>query len=322
MRRNKKVWISSIIIALSLFLLGCGKDEQFQVKSSKQKGYKLYYVSSNQEKIVYDDFSIKSTDIDRIINEIIIKLKVGNYLKAKEPVIPKEIESSIYTLSANILNLNFDEKYLELKGRDEVLRRAAIVLTFCQLEQIDYVRITVAGKTLQSEGKDIGNMSKSTFIDMIGEKSDYILNENISLYYADSTGKKLRKLNTNIKSDGTKMLEELVVERIIKGPSGTERLGYYTTVNKETKINRVAINNNICYVDLSEEFLDRQYDVSEDVIVYSIVNSLTELNSVNQVRLTVEGKVLDVYSEYSDMSSTLERNYDIINTSKNAKVNN
>ena len=210
MRRNKKVWISSIIIALSLFLLGCGKDEQFQVKSSKQKGYKLYYVSSNQEKIVYDDFSIKSTDIDRIINEIIIKLKVGNYLKAKEPVIPKEIESSIYTLSANILNLNFDEKYLELKGRDEVLRRAAIVLTFCQLEQIDYVRITVAGKTLQSEGKDIGNMSKSTFIDMIGEKSDYILNENISLYYADSTGKKLRKLPPPLDSFKTIVAKKIV----------------------------------------------------------------------------------------------------------------
>ena len=76
------------------------------------------------------------------------------------------------------------------------------------------------------------------------------------------------------------------------------------------------------YEYFSKEFLERDYDVSEDVIIYSVVNSLTELNTVNQVRLTVEGQILDVYSEYSSMASTLERNYDIINNSKNGKVSN
>ena len=148
---------------------------------------------------------------------------------------------------------------------------------------------------------------------MIGEKSDYMIDTNVVLYFADSSGRKLRKLNNNIKSDGTQMLEELVIQRIIDGPLGSDKLGYYKTVNKKTKINRVAVNNNICYVDLNEEFLKREVDVSEDVIVYSIVNSLTELTTVNQVKITVNGEVLDVYSEYSKMSGVLERNYDIIN---------
>lgn len=318
MRINRKVLLSTVIVVLSLLLFGCKEEGEFQAKIRKSKGYKLYYVNSNGEKIVSDEFSLKTNDIDRMINEIIMKLKVGNYLKSKEPVIPKTVEASSYTLNANILNLNFDEKYLELKGRDEVLRRAAIVLTLCQLEQVEYVRITVAGNPLQSNGNDIGNMSKESFIDMIGEKSDYMIDTTVSLYYADSSGRKLRKLSANIKSDGTQMLEELVVKKIIEGPIGSDKLGYYKTVNSKTRVNRVAVNRNICYVDLSEEFLDREVDVSEDVIIYSIVNSLTELTTVNQVKITVDGEVLDVYSEYSKMSGILERNYDIINEGKNS----
>lgn len=313
MRINRKVLMSTIIVVLSALTFGCSKEENTKISIKNTKGYKLYYVNNNREKIVFDEFSLKTKDTDRMINEIIMKLKLGDYLKSKEPVIPKSVESSTYTLNANILNLNFDDQYLELKGRDEVLRRASIVLTFCQLEPIDYVRITVAGKPLQSNGKDVGNMSKESFIDMIGEKSDYMIDTNVVLYFADSSGRRLRKLNNNIKSDGTQMLEELVIQRIIDGPLGSDKLGYYKTVNKKTKINRVAVNNNICYVDLNEEFLEREVDVSEDVIVYSIVNSLTELTTVNQVKITVNGEVLDVYSEYSKMSGVLERNYDIIN---------
>ena len=72
--------MSTIIVVLGLLLFGCGKEEQKQSKVTKSKGYKIYYVNSNKEKIVYDDISIKSTDIDRVINEIIMKLKVGKRL--------------------------------------------------------------------------------------------------------------------------------------------------------------------------------------------------------------------------------------------------
>ena len=92
MRLNRKVLLSTVIVVLSLLLFGCKEEGEFQAKIRKSKGYKLYYVNSNGEKIVSDEFSLKTNDIDRMINEIIMKLKVGNYLKSKEPVIPKTVE--------------------------------------------------------------------------------------------------------------------------------------------------------------------------------------------------------------------------------------
>lgn len=316
MRLYRKILMCTIIVVLNICLFGCKDKAEFKPSVKQHNNYKLYYVNSKKEKIVYDDFVLKSTDLDRIINEIIMKLKVGNYTKSKEPVIPTTVESSMYNLSANILSLNFDKNYYELEGRDEVLRRAAIVMTFCQLDEIDYVRITVAGKALQVNDKDVGNMSKESFIDLIGEDSDYTIDENVILYFADSSGKKIRKLNTKIISDGTVKLEELVVERLIQGPKGSDKLGYYATLDENTRINRIAVNNNICYIDFDESFLVKPVGVSEDVVIYSVVNTLTELKTVNQVKFTVNGEEREVYNDYAKMNGCIERSYDIINEGK------
>ena len=316
MKLYKRILMCTFIIATILCLYACSDNEPFKANIKQTDGYKVYYVNSKKDKIVYDNFVLKSTNIDRMINEIIMKLKVGKYTKSKEPVIPASVESSMYNLSANILSLNFDENYLELDGMDEVLRRAAIVLTFCQLDEIDYVRITVDGKPLQVNNTDIGNMSKESFIDLVGENSDYMIDENVSLYFADSSGKKIRRINSKIQSDGTRMLEEMVVEKIIQGPKGSDKLGYYATLNENTGINRVAVNNNVCYIDFDENFLEKPVGISEDVVIYSVVNSLTELKTVNQVKITVNGEEREVYNDYAKMSGFMERNYDIVNEGK------
>ena len=316
MKLFKKIMICIFIVVLALGLFSCNKKESFKPTIKLRNAYKIYYVNSKNDKIVYDNFVIKSTNIDRMINEIIMKLKVGQCTKSKQPVIPASIESSMYNLSANILSLNFDNNYLRLEGRDEVLRRAAIVLTFCQLDEVDYVRITVDGKPLQVDNKDLGNMSKESFVDLVGENSDYMIDENVVLYFADSSGKKIRKINSKIQSDGTVMLEQLVIQKLIDGPKGTNKLGYYPTINEETAINRVAVNKNVCYVDFDKAFLEKPVGISEDVVIYSIVNTLTELKNINQVKITVNGEEREVYNDYVNISGCIERNYDIVNEGK------
>ena len=136
------------------------------------------------------------------------------------------------------------------------------------------------------------------------------------MYFADSSGKKIRKLNTKIISDGTVKLEELVVERLIQGPKGSDKLGYYATLDENTRINRIAVNNNICYIDFDESFLVKPVGVSEDVVIYSVVNTLTELKTVNQVKFTVNGEEREIYNDYAKMNGCIERSYDIINEGK------
>ena len=45
----------------------------------------------------------------------------------------------------------------------------------------------------------------------------------------------------------------------------------------------------VCYVNLDETFLNQNQEISEQVVLYSIVDSLTELSSVSKVQISING---------------------------------
>ena len=315
MKKNRMYYrgLNALLLIIIVILITACDKKNVEIKSKTEGNYKIYYVDDKDSKIVYQSVLINEDDTDSIINELINKLKVGQYEKSKKPVIPNNIEYTIFNLNENVLSLTFDDNYLKLKGVDEVLRRASIVLTLSQINQVEYVRMNVNSKPLVIDKQDVGNMSKDTFIDMVGNESDYKSKEDVILYFADSSGKKLRKLNSKLTFDGTVSKEKLIVQKLIEGPVGEDKLGYYATMNPKTKINRLVVNNKICYIDFNEEFLEKAGRVTEDVTIYSIVNSLTELNTVNQVRITINGDKKDVYIDYCDISGLIDKDYNIIN---------
>lgn len=59
-----------------------------------------------------------------------------------------------------------------------------------------------------------------------------------------------------------------------------------------TKINNAYLKGNTVYVDFSEDFVKNAPNGIEEegLIVYSIVNTLTELNEVNGIKILIDGK--------------------------------
>lgn len=97
-----------------------------------------------------------------------------------------------------------------------------------------------------------------------------------------------------------------MLEELIAGPKVD---GLYPSINPATKIISVMTKDGICYVNLDENFLTVEGNVSTDVSVYSIVNSLVELSNINKVQILINGEVPSVFS-----ASTFERNLDIVTT--------
>ena len=92
------------------------------------------------------------------------------------------------------------------------------------------------------------------------------------------------------------------------GPSGQIE-GLYPVINPETKIINILTKDGICYVNLDSSFLTVVNNVSTEVAVYSIVNSLVELDNINKVQILVNGEVPSTFS-----NSTFERNLDYVTT--------
>lgn len=66
-----------------------------------------------------------------------------------------------------------------------------------------------------------------------------------------------------------------------------------------TKINSIELKGNILWIDVSNEFITnhKQGLEAEGRIIYSIVNTMTQLNEVEAIKIVVNGKEDSTFSD-------------------------
>ncbi|MEG1292235.1 MAG: GerMN domain-containing protein, partial [Lachnospiraceae bacterium] len=70
----------------------------------------------------------------------------------------------------------------------------------------------------------------------------------------------------------------------------------------------------VCFVNLDAGFLNQNYEITEPVVIYSIVNSLVELPNINKVQISVNGDSSMVYREKYELSTMYERDLDYMDS--------
>lgn len=117
----------------------------------------------------------------------------------------------------------------------------------------------------------------------------------LTLYVATSDAM-LKKIMVKTKL-GEKTKEEAVVDLLVKGVDDD---GLISVIPSETKINSVEIADGTCTVDLSSDFSDEKIIGTADrtLAVYSIVNSLAELDEVENVQFLIEGEKQEIFGDF------------------------
>lgn len=206
--------------------------------------------------------------------------------------------------------MNLDEKYLLLKPTTAVLIRAAIVRTLTQVEGVTCVSFQIAGTPLtDSAGNPLGNLTADMFIDNAGTEINAYQTTTLTLYFADENGDRLVSEKREVEYNSNIALEKIVVEQLLAGP---EKEDSYPMINPATTILSVAVKDGICYVNLSQDFLTQIYNVTSDVTLYAITNSLVELTNVNKVQILVEGETDVLYNEKVSLNTVFERNLELV----------
>ena len=98
------------------------------------------------------------------------------------------------------------------------------------------------------------------------------------------------------------------MQQLINGPVAQDT---YPVLSEDVKLLSVSTKDNVCTVDFSREFLDKLPEVSEEVAIYSVVNTLAEIPGIYQVQFLVEGKQEKSYLKM-DLSVLYERNLNVI----------
>lgn len=213
-----------------------------------------------------------------------------------------------------VVTISFGDGYNSMDNLNEVIFRTAVVKTLCQITRVDYVTFYVNGYQLRTEsGNIVGLMNDSSFITDTGDNMSTLLKSDFRLYFAEDDGQSLICENIQMAYDKSKTIEQAVVERLIKGPVDKS---LKRTLPSETKLLGISVKDGVAYVNLDSAFIEKTADVSPEVTIYSIVNSLCELDTVDKVQILVNGTQDGKFREIFPLSSTYEKNTDIVSGSR------
>ena len=110
----------------------------------------------------------------------------------------------------------------------------------------------------------------------------------VKVYFPDKKAEKVHIENRNILIDDSRTAYG-AVQTLIGGPINDNLIG---PIPPGTRLLNISISNGVCYVDFSREFIDNHSggSASELMTLASIVNTLTEFDSVKKIQILVEGK--------------------------------
>lgn len=310
MRKHKKL-IRNLIVILctALFLAGLAACNANKKQSANT--IKVYYVNVGETGIISQDYELKAgkANTDEAINELLQLLKTMPDRLEYEAPISGKIDLVSYSVNDNLLTLNFNSNYNDLGRTIEILDRAAIVRTFTQLDHVDYVTFQIDGTPLTDHsGNIIGNMSSDTFIYNVGNEINTYEKVELKLYFANETGDKLVPVYRSVVYNSNISMERLAIEQIISGPNNDISS---PTIANTSKINSINVKDGTCYVDFDASFLENTNNVTAEVAIYSIVNTITELSNINKVVMSVNGELSFTYMDYL-INGAYERNLDIM----------
>lgn len=130
----------------------------------------------------------------------------------------------------------------------------------------------------------------------------------VKLYFPDNNAQKLHleQRNINVIDGG---IARATVEALIEGPTND----LIASIPDGTQLLNIYITNKIIYVDFSQEFISNHSGGSagELMTLYSIVNTLTEFDTVNSVQILVEGRTGETLGNII-LDEPLERREDLI----------
>ncbi|MBO6149228.1 MAG: GerMN domain-containing protein [Lachnospiraceae bacterium] len=276
------------VIAVALFLTACNGALPLEsgANSKAAEELQVYYLNQEENQILGEAYGLggEEADYKELLNQLQrtpanpeLKCIMGSKTKLKD-----------LSLEDGELFLDFDKGYRDLESIEEVLFRASLVHTLTQDSRVNSISISVEGEELKDQfDNPVGAMDQNSFIDDAAKELDAYAKKTMRLYFADVEGTGLIPVEEKMVYSTNASLEKLVMEKLIQGPG---RKDVYPTIPPETKLISIHVKDGTCYVSLDTTVIDKPIDVSEEVVLYSIVDSLVELPDISRVQLIINGE--------------------------------
>ncbi len=275
-----------LIASVCVFLLA-GNDTDTQEVD-------LYFFSSDSSILMPVETEITSMYGDELYARVAEALIKGPSGKKYKPIMSKDITVNYITNDNGNLKIDFSSKYRE----ENILTSYAVIKSFCRLSDVFRVSISAGGQ----------NITDYISGDEINLEFDDDSAQSITLYFADSSKSKLVREYRKISITDTQPIEQYIVNELIKGSKHNTAL-----LAPDTGVLSVETTDGTCYINFKQDFINKNTASFEQqqLVVFSIVNSLTERDGIDNVQLLIDGKKTDKFGEMN-ISDLFYRRDDLI----------
>lgn len=280
----KKYFLLLCLSVIFAILSGCSLVKTHEFNPNQ---YHLYHFDSAKNKLVTTNI-ILSDQFNR--DEIVYSITEALYRKI-DRTYQSNISSipTVITINNGIAQLDFAESFNSLSTQNQMLARVALIYTLTDLNFISGLTMTIADEPITTaNGVLIGVMNRSNIILNTMDPNPPTNYQTLKLYFLDEDKEKLVLERRGVEVNKDVPIEKYILEELIKGPTANNLL---PTLPSNTIINYIVTKDGVCQVDLSSNhFKEIIAQDGEQMMVDSIVNSLTEVYYIEKVGLLIDGK--------------------------------
>lgn len=310
MKQIKRFICLLLSLLLALSIVGCTSSK---VVSEVPTTPNIYFFDTAKNKLFSENLDIsflEEQSEDNQIKFILEALAAG----PKITTLPTAVELPIHSANheGTKVNIDFEARYNDLNSVQRIAVRAMLVESLCELDFIEGVTFSIEGMPMTgANGKEIGLVKPGDLLTGILDPNQATSKPIVTLYFASEDGTLLVPEQRRIELNSSVQQEKTIIEELIKGPQ-TE--GLLPTMPAETIVKDVTVKDGICQVDLSFDLKSKFFTTPESkyIMIYSIVNTLTESSKINKVAFLVDGKKDIEFTNDIDLRETFVRDNKII----------
>ena len=301
---KKRILSLALVIVMMFLLIGCDDEKR------NPGEYQIFYLNRDVTKVQAEDYDSAGTEGEALVQELLGCLASAPKSSKLRQTIPSNVKVNAIKTEGAYITIDFSQNYKNMSVTEEALVRAAIVKTLLQIENYSLVSFTVEAEPLRTaDGILVGNMTLDSFVENPGAQINASTQSTIKLYFSSADGTSLVEETRVVTHSTSISMEKLVMEQLIDGPKLSK---CKATIPSATRLINVSVMNGICYVNVDRSFQNQDQEIREEIVLYSIVNSLTELPGVTKVQLSINGDTKGFCRYTYELSKMYEKNLDLL----------
>ncbi|MGN1154908.1 MAG: GerMN domain-containing protein [Agathobacter sp.] len=303
---KKRILCLVLSFILMFSLVGCNDEK------NDPGEYQIFYLNREITKVEAEDYDSTGVQGEELVKELLSRLSEAPKSSKLRQTIPSDVIVNGVKTEGAYITVDFSQNYRNMSVIEEALVRVAIVKTLLQIEQYSLVSFTIEAEPLRTaDGILVGNMALDSFVENPGAQINGSIQSTIKLYFSSTDGTSLVEETRVVTHSTSISMEKLVMEQLIDGPNLSK---CKATIPAATKIINISVLDGVCYVNVDRNFYNQDQEIKEEIVLYSIVNSLTEITGVNKVQISVNGDTKGFCRYTYELSKMYEKNLDLLHS--------